>query len=253
MLGRRLLRARRRRSIFGVSLLLACSALGSSCSSVTSAKVNASADDRADRAGIVMFRERDGSALDMARRVVGGGPTGTRIEVLVAEGDRFGGRIVLRIVEVIEVGSFDFNEGSAVRCYEYVLEHSADDHKPRRITCPDVDPLVVPTTAPRPTLPPNVEETLRATLEDLLRTEPVTEERLRAALDSFGALPVSEVASAGSTFGLAIGNADDECVYARIVGDVVELWRVPPAQAVPGELGCTAASAARGEGRTAPH
>jgi hypothetical protein len=105
-----------------------------------------SADDRADRAGTVMDRELDGNAIDMVRRVVGGDPArSSAIEALVADGDRFKGRIVLRITENNPDDQFG---DVVVRCYEYQLRNSVENGKPRHLDCPDLPVLTIPDAAP---------------------------------------------------------------------------------------------------------
>lgn len=132
-----------------------------------SSEVERAASERAERAATVMHRERHGTAADMALRVVGGDrENGTAIEALVAEGERFDGRIVLRITERIDVDGFDMRDPDAVRCYEYDL---ADGYNfdPSRIDCPDLEPLDLEPSEPEPTIPPGVADALRGRLEAL--------------------------------------------------------------------------------------
>lgn len=87
-------------------------------------RVGGNADERAGRAGTVMARDRRGGPTDLVRGVVGGDPDDPDrggIEVLVADGDRSKGRIVLRITEVLSQSDYSTEPSRAVRCYEYKI------------------------------------------------------------------------------------------------------------------------------------
>lgn len=203
-----------------------------------------------------MLRDGDGQALDMVRRVVGGDPTTeTAIEALVAEGDRFDGRIVLRITERVDQNQFSIESSSTVRCYEYLLDNSIDDIEGRHISCPDGPALRIPEATPPPTVPAGIADHLLATLERLAAAgaDAATVQRDLAPLAA--GVEVFEVTSVpGSGIGVVFGNGDDQCVSGRITIDgTVEVWRVPRVIAQPGELGCSAASAAQGLGKNSPH
>jgi hypothetical protein len=234
-------------ALTATTLLAACTAVGSNA-------VSKSADDRARRAGLVMIRVRDGTAADMVRRVVGGDPSsGTAIEVLVAEGDSFRGRIVLRITEKIDTGQFSPADGRTVRCYEYRLRNSIEDHEPDHVDCPNTRVLELGPPTPPPTLPPDLESNLRSQLETLDRAH-LTEATIRAAVTPVAAgAAIVEVSRVDATFGIAIGNGVDQCVAASIASNALEIWRVPRVLAQPGELGCSADVAARGAGKHPPH
>jgi hypothetical protein len=210
------------------------------------------ADARAERAGIVMARERNGTAADMARRVEGtSSSSGTRIDVLVAEGDRVEGRIVLRITEVVELGPAPREDEGTVRCYEYELDRSIKE--PSAIPCPDGDPIELPPPTTIPRLPDGLEEALRTALVGLGPERTTESAVLEVATRIAGSATVIEVAREGDVIGVVVGNGDDECVSALIDADGVQVWWVPPVMAAPGELGCSAQSAARGEGQSPPH
>jgi hypothetical protein len=216
--------------------------------------VDRAADDRADRAGLVMIRERDGDAEDMALRVVGGDPAeGIAIEALVAQGDRLEGRVVLRITERADNGDWSVEEEETVRCYEYRFENSIDDHRPRHISCPDLDALALSPSPPPPSLPSGIDDSLRAALEAIgpdQRTDATVLDAVRAIA---GSMPVLEVVTRDGVIGVAIGNGIDECLSAKLDGASVEVWRVPRVVAQPGELGCSAEAAAQGLGTESPH
>jgi hypothetical protein len=236
-----------------VAVLIAVG-LVAGCSDVALQPADRAADDRARRAGIVMGRVRDGTAQDMVHLVVGGDPEdGTAIEALVADGDPFRGRIVLRITEVIEPGDFSVAKRRTVRCYEYALDNSIDDHEPEHIDCPDVDGLQLGAPTTQPQLGQNVESNLRRELEALDRTGLLEQQVREAARRAAGDATIVDVQQVGGNFGVAIGNGIDQCVSAMLSVDVLEIWRVPRVLAQPGELGCSASAAARGEGRQAPH
>lgn len=198
-----------------------------------------------------MGRERDGSAMDMVRRVVG--DSTATIEALVAEGDRFEGLIVLRITERIDGASITGGRAEVVRCYEYRLANNFELYEPEHISCPDLPALTIHDPPPSPALPGGAEDSLRDELGALprgQRTEAGVEQAARLAV---GETPVFEVATVDGVIGLAIGDGDDECVFALVTAQTVEVWRVPAVIAQPGELGCGAESAAIGAGREAPH
>lgn len=235
-------------------LRIVCGALVVGLTAGCSSGVDRSADDRADRAGLVMTRVRDGDAEDMALRVVGGDPAeGIAIEALVAEGDSFDGRVVLRITERADNGDWSFEEEDTVRCYEYRFENSIDDHRPRHITCPDLEALELSPSPPPPSLPAGIDDALRAALEAIgpdQRTESAVRDAVRAIAES---MPVQEVVTQDGVIGVAIGNGIDECLSAKIDGAGIEIWRVPRVVAQPGELGCSAEAAAQGLGTESPH
>jgi hypothetical protein len=237
-----------------VAFALTALTVAAACSAVGSNAVDRSADERAHRAGLVMERVRDGTAVDMVRRVIGGDPSsGTAIEVLVAEGDRFQGRIVLRITEKIDTGEFSAATGKTVRCYEYKLHNSIDDYDPHQIGCPDTAALAIAPPTTTSTLPSDLEGNLRRQLEMLDRAH-LTEAAIRAAVTEVAnGAAIVDVSRVDDTFGIAVGNGIDECVAASITADALEVWRLPRVLAQPGELGCSADLAARGAGKHSPH
>ncbi len=234
-------------------LVLAAASLAALAAGCTS-EVHVAADERAERAGTVMARVRDGSAADMARRVVGGEPgQGTAIEVLTADGDRSHGRIVLRITEHREASGFDTEPTEVVRCYEYLLRRSIDDLEPEHVDCPDAAAIEL---GPPPTTVSltGIDEELRRGLEALdpaSRDEPSV---LEVATSAAGDAPVVEVATHEGVVGVAIGDGDDTCIAASVGPDgAVDVWVVPRVLAQPGEVGCSADAAARGLGQRHPH
>jgi len=231
--------------------LLPISALAAGCAS----EVETRADERAQRAGVVMDRVRDGSAADMARRVVGGDPAqDTAIEALVADGDRARGRIVLRITERRATSDFDVQPSEAVRCYEYELRRSVDELGPHRIDCPEGPALSLGPPPPVTTLPAGVDDALRRELESLDADRLSEAAVLRAARAVAGAAPVVDVATHDGVIGVVVGDGALQCVAGSVHSDgVVAVWRVPEVVAQPGELGCSASAAARGLGTRHPH
>ncbi len=224
------------------------------CSNPADSAAVDAADDRAHRAGVVMSREDD--ALDMVRRVVGGDPEqGTAIEALVAEGDRFNGRIVLRITEHDADPDFGTDEVSTVRCYEYRLDNSIDDLEGDHIACPDLPAMTIPEAAPPPTVPEGIDDALLAALQRLAASgADVAAVEADLAPLANGAARFEVVEVPGEGIGVVFGNGDGECVSGRITTEgTVEVWRVPRVVAQPGELGCDAGAAARGNGKESPH
>jgi len=202
-----------------------------------------------------MIREKDGTAVDMVRRVVGGDPAReTAIEALIAEGDWNKGRIVLRITEMrSDPSQFDLDVEPVVRCYEYVLPTDAIDG--RQIDCPDMPAMTIPAASPPPTVPAGIQDVLLEALQRLAGAG-ADESAVRRDLAPLASgVEVFDVTSvAGEGIGVVFGNGDDECVSGRITVDgTIEVWRVPPVVAQPGELGCSAASAASGLGKDSPH
>jgi hypothetical protein len=233
------------------TVMLALSALIAGCSS----GVESGADERAERAGLVMNRVRTGSAADMARRVVGGDPEeSTAIEVLTAHGDRNEGRIVLRITERVERGDFSIQPTTAVRCYDYALSDSVHDFEPRRIDCPPGPAIRLDPPSPTPTLVAGIDDALRLGLE-VLDPAHRTEETVLELARSVGAgAPVIDAVVRDGVIGVVVGDGARQCV-AGSVDDAggVTVWRVPEVVAQPGELGCSASAAARGQGTRDPH
>lgn len=212
-----------------------------------------SADARAERAATVMGRLKEGTAVEVAGRVAGGDPLpsgdGAAIEVLVADGDRFHGRIVLRLTERIERGGWE-SDITTVRCYEYELDGSVGD--PHHVDCPDRAALTLPPPEPEPHLPEGTDERLRWALAGL-GDNPSVEQVRAAAERAVGEVPHLDVTEVRGAVGVAVGDGQDECVFARLDDGALELWRVPHVLAQPGELGCRAPSAAVGDGKHAPH
>ncbi len=217
-------------------------------------EVEEAADERAERAGTVMSRVRDGSATDVARRVVGGEPgQGTAIEVLTAEGDRERGRIVLRITEHRERSGIEAEPTEVVRCYEYLLRRSIDDLRPDRLDCPDADPieLAPPTTSESLS---GVHDALRSGLEALDPTQRDEAAVRQVARSAGGDARRVEVATHDGVIGIAVGDGDGTCIAGSVGPDgAVEVWTVPRVLAQPGEVGCSAEAAARGLGQRDPH
>lgn len=110
-----------------------------------------------------------------------------------------------------------------------------------------------PPSKPEPTIPTGLGETLQGALE-ALDLERLSEQAvLDAARVAAQGAPVVEVATVGEVIGVAIGNGQDQCISASVTDQSVEVWRVPPVIAQPGELGCSAEAAARGQGKQYPH
>jgi hypothetical protein len=207
------------------------------------------ADATADRVGVVMSVHRDPTLADGARRI-----RNPEIEVLEATGTEFDGRLVIRVThreerEVLEAAS---DVHVAVRCYrfDYSMEHRTPD--PHRIDCPDGPATSLPPATTPVRLAPGAEDALRVGLSALSPAERIDVAALRRV--GRAASPGADVTGAVvDGVGAVALSADGECVFGRAMPDSVEVWHVPRVVAQPGELGCGADSAARGEGKQSPH
>lgn len=63
---------------------------------------------------------------------------------------------------------------------------------------------------------------------------------------------VVAVATVQGDVGVAV-HVPGQCLFGRISGGAATVWHVPRVLAQPGELGCGAGHAARGEGTRPPH
>jgi hypothetical protein len=188
---------------------------------------------------------RTWSAADHARRVVGtdGGVT---IEVLEAVGDGMHGHVVLRITSVEEASGFQ-SGSRATACFRYVYSDTTDEITPHETSCGHRRAIALPEPSPLPTLPGQALDRLRRALQ-----EPDPAAAVAAAFGGLG-LGVSTTVVDGN-LGVAVSARANGCVFGRRTRDgKVEVWVVPGVLAQPGELGCGAEFAARGEGTQPPH
>lgn len=111
----------------------------------------------------------------------------TGIDAFVADGDRWDGRIVLRITEVhLNRGVVD-KTTRTVRCYEEVFELGSHDVGPDRIAGPGAEALDLEPSEPEPTTPPGAADALLRRLQALDRGSITEEQVLAPALTAAGA------------------------------------------------------------------
>ncbi|MCM0676050.1 hypothetical protein NCC78_15320 [Micromonospora phytophila] len=134
-------------------------------------------------------------------------------------------------------------------CFQLSWGTDVTDDRVDEVPCPGTSPVRVSTD---PALPGDVDETLHARLPT---GAAATEAAVRAVVDGIALEPGvrRDVATAGGTVGVALRASQYDCVLARVVGAKVEVWRPARVQLAPGELSCTADTAAAGMGRRPPH
>lgn len=230
-------------AISAVIVLSACGTAGGLGTSAASQDVR----QRAENAGFAMAKtSRHASAIEHARRVVGGSPGDIEIALMQAEGTGVDGHVVLRISSVYDDdGPYD-NDSSASGCFRYEFGDSSGGTHPQPVSCPRSAAMTLPPPPFEPVLPPDAAERL----DRVLRNVPSPAE-VRAAFPERG-LKVA-VAEAEDAVGVAVGATPGECVMGRrLPSGVVEVWHVPRVLAMPGELGCDAGAAAAGRGQNSP-
>jgi hypothetical protein len=199
---------------------------------------------RAENAGYAMAKAgRTSSAVDHARRVVGDVGVAS-IELLEADGDGIQGHVVLRISATPETSGFE-QASHDQACFRYDFGDRTGGTRPHRQRCPRGAALVIPAPEPVPTFPPDSEQRLTSALR--------APDPQAAAARAFEGLTVGSVTVDGS-IGIAVSASGGACLFGRRLADGrVEVWPVPRVLAQPGELGCGAEFAARGEGTRPPH
>ncbi|NED98254.1 hypothetical protein G1H11_23415 [Phytoactinopolyspora alkaliphila] len=234
-------------------------------------------DDYADELTIVMGRARaHGPDPQRFPRMVDG--PGPGIETLHAsESSEHGGTVVVlrlrrerTVREFLPSGVPELYEISA--CYQWVFGRG--DERPQRLSeCPDVPVIELDPPPVTATLPNGVDDALYEALEPLAGradeadagiTKTAVAEAVRSAyaqaereaLDIPGVDPDTVltsddvlagddwVTSVDGAIGVAIGK-DKSCVMARVVPGEVRVVRPPRISLEPGEVGCSAAWAAR--------
>lgn len=217
-----------------VVLLAGCSGSGSAA--------EADARRRADNAGFAMAKApRSAVAVERARRVVGDAGV-ARIELMAADGDGIDGHVVLRISSRTEPAGFN-QGGEFTGCFRYDFSDGSGGTRASDVRCPDGPPQALPSPPVEPRLPPDAEDSLRRAL---LTLDPDGE--VRRVFAGTGA--AVQILRSSDGVGAAVSAGASGCLHGRRTGTgTVETWRVPPDQARPGELGCTAENAVEGLGK----
>jgi hypothetical protein len=213
---------------------------------------------RADNALVVMLNTRGLSgpvtAADRAIRVTGTTgheQQGASIDALVVEDSSQGQKVVLRISSWFS--SAGFSSGSkATSCFRYSFHTDGSWSRPARVHCPDVAAVTLsPSPAPLP-LPPEASQRLQSLLQHLppQTSAPDALTRVRRAFPQ----EMVEAEMSADALGVSVAAPDRTCLLGqRRTSGQLTVWIEPAVLAQPGELGCHAWAAARGEGRQPPH
>jgi hypothetical protein len=243
-------------------LLAAAIALPAGCAAALSPAERdaaAVADDAAAAVALRLNRHLPtGDALD----VVGAAVHGTDgVEILRADGDvgdDAGAVVVLRVTGHVEaqggagIIESDRPEATVVRCYRLrVHVWGGDSLEPPSVACPSGDALDLPVPVP-PADPGPAEEARLA--EVLASTGDPEAVRATLAAELGDAFRVEAVDVEGAV-GVLIGpSSGPGCLLGRRLPDgSVEVWTPPRILMEPGEGGCSADGAARGEAQHPPH
>jgi hypothetical protein len=162
-----------------------------------------------------------------------------------------GATVEVRITRTEEPAGL--NSGStATRCYRFTHDGWQVDQD--RIDCDGRPALLLPDMPLPPSLPAGLDDSVRAALTDLAARGVTDEATVRDAVVPLAGGPpvVVAVATVGGDVGVAV-HVPGQCLFGRISGGAATVWRVPRVLAQPGELGCGADHAARGEGTRPPH
>ncbi|NEE01823.1 hypothetical protein [Phytoactinopolyspora halotolerans] len=230
----------------------------------------AALDAYAEELGLVMIRNRRPDPAAYARRVDGPGPDVETLE-LSDPPDTVAPAVVLRIrqqrQERIGWISGQYEEYEISACYRWTFT-GMEDYKPDRLEeCPEVDVIELGPPPVVPELPDGFGDVLSESLTSLSDAERRVPETVVAAvrsayteavddaLDEPGADPAGILSSddvlAGDDWvetideviGLAVGRGRS-CVLARVTADDVAVWHPDRISLEPGEVGCSASSAA---------
>jgi len=161
----------------------------------------------------------------------------------------------------LPAGSDGWHEWPEVTtCYAADFSQYGIVATPRRVSCPDAGPLVVPPPAPTAVVPQGTAAVLRRVIR---ASAPSPDQaRLRDDVrDGLGPLvaaahglePDITVVVDGADLGIGVDAGAEGCVLARRVSGRIEVWHPPSVVVQPGELSCDAATALAGEARRPPH
>ena len=103
-------------------------------------------------------------------------------------------------------------------------------------------------------MPDGILDSLQQTLDQLAAAGTTEPDRVRAAVEplTVGSTATVDIAVENGAIGVGVG-IPGQCVMGRIINGRAEVWAVPKVLAQPGELGCDAHAAARGDGKESPH
>ena len=236
------------RSPIACLLALALIVLSSCTAPTAKSEAEREADRVADQIGNKLSLNH---ALNVVDRAIGLGTDS--IVVLRADGTDADGVVEIKVhVHEFAVG---FTEPAVDidRCYRFTYKVTDQFPRPERLDiCPPQQQLP-PTTVP-PKMPDGLLESLQATLDALAVAGTSDPDSVRAAVEplTVGSTATVAVAEEGGATGVAVG-IPGQCVMGRIIQGTAEAWVVPRVLAQPGETGCDAHAAARGEAKNAPH
>ncbi|WP_129669134.1 hypothetical protein [Phytoactinopolyspora endophytica] len=229
-------------------------------------------DDYAAELGLVMVRNREPDPEAYARLADGPGRDVEALELSGPPGEESPG-VVLRLRRERQEstgwmsGIGEIYEISA--CYRWEFG-DMDDHEPQRLDeCPSTPVIEIGPAPVVPTLPAGIDDVLRDSLEPLAAGGNVSEDAVADAVRSAYTEAVENaldgpdvdpkeilssddivtgddwVVTVDDAVGVAIGR-DRSCVMAQVVPDEVTVWRPRRISLEPGEVGCSASSAAGG-------
>ncbi|MFF5174461.1 hypothetical protein ACFY3U_17725 [Micromonospora sp. NPDC000089] len=245
-----------RRAIVGA--LLASGLLLSGCAVHEAAPGDAErlarqqARDRLDELTAAIDRDRPWQADEFGRLVAGR----DQVELVALDGTTRGAgdgvSLVVRTHGEATTKTWDgADDGHAEVALCHRLRYRSDAVDPvTEVECPAGAPV---TPRPAATLPAGVDERLR---RELPTGSAATEASVGALLDRMRLDPRvrRDVATLDGHIGLALrADRRGSCLLARVVGDRVEVWRPSAVQLQPGELSCSAETAASGQGQRSPH
>ncbi|MBM7785591.1 hypothetical protein [Tenggerimyces flavus] len=192
----------------------------------------------------------DFTALDLVRRA----PDDPEVSFLRADGTSRAQNVVIvaRITARYPSQKFSTDDPEATMCFEYQYggwTGAGDD--PKVVGCPSGPPLVISIPPPPPSLPADALKRVTAALKGLPNAD---EASVRAAVGA-------TITEPGATFdvlahdgwtGIAV-RAGSDCLLARVDGKATEVWVPPRVTIQPGELTCSADTAALGLAKKGPH
>ncbi|MEU6004564.1 translation initiation factor IF-2 [Streptomyces sp. NPDC047453] len=232
-----------RRLLLLATLLLFTAGCGVVQSSAEDEATDA-AREVARKAGERLYGQRPRTAEEVGRSASGI----DGVEVLRVTGTSTHDGDGVDVVVRTSVGWRDLEEVAVRRCFAVRVSPKSEwGEDPRDVDCPDGRPL---TFAP-PLEPPRLPyEELRAKLPRVPEGGRVDEAEVRCALAAVDLPPAirTEVKADGGRVGVLLsvkGNGFDaqDCLLARVVPGVTEVWVPPRIQRMPGEGGCTVGNA----------
>jgi hypothetical protein len=241
-------------SVFGALAASGCSAV---FPDAEKGARHATEDQAAKLTRYLSLRPQDGvhAAVDFARLA----DDWTDTDVLSAAGDRIDGSLDL-LVRITTSGTysdgFSTSTVSDTGCFRITQVDRYGFKQPKKTDCPANVVALTPPPAPVvAAIPDGYDDRLDTALSRLTgvqRGDPGTV--LATARRTLAGAPAEiTFAVAGDTVGVAISASRYECVLAAVDPDDTSVWRPARVYLQPGEVGCTAESAAHHALVDAPH